>query len=308
MGETVARIISGVALAGLALAALSFDVLYWIFPLLLILFFAVLGVMEYFKLADRGFDGRPFRNLGICFALLLVLAFYAQFLHGKGILSGDHPAFLQFFVKVFYPGVNIAPLIFVLMYVLTLSINLVTRPLEGSIYSSAVTVFGVLYTALPWAVAFQLFALANGVFYIIFFVLGAIATDTGAYFGGRWFGKHNAGLKVSPKKTYEGYVFGFITAILINVGFVWGWNSIVGPAKAIPMGLFEAGVITFILSGLSIFGDLVESSLKRDAKIKDSASMIPGHGGVLDLADAMFFTLPLGYYYLHYKFALGFVI
>jgi phosphatidate cytidylyltransferase len=103
---------------------------------------------------------------------------------------------------------------------------------------------------------------------------------------------------VSPKKTYEGYAGGFLSAITFAVLYVYLWNRYNGSA---PVGILEASLIGAFLSILTVIGDLIESAIKRDAKTKDSASLIPGHGGVLDLADALFITLPSGYYILYFK-------
>jgi phosphatidate cytidylyltransferase len=146
----------------------------------------------------------------------------------------------------------------------------------------------------------------RGVFYLLFVVLGTTMTDIGAYFVGKFFGRHNAGLKVSPKKTYEGYAGGLVAAavsLVLYIQIVPGLMGL-GYPESFP-GILETVVISLLLSFASIAGDLSESALKRDAKIKDSASLIPGHGGFLDLADALFFTVPLFYYYLTIRQSLG---
>lgn len=128
-------------------------------------------------------------------------------------------------------------------------------------------------------------------------------TDAGAYFGGRWFGSHPAGLAISPKKTWEGYVTGIFTAIgsVFIFNIIWEYST--GTSAAVK-GL-EVFLISAILSFVSVIGDLLESAMKRDAKIKDSGSLIPGHGGILDLADALLITIPILYYYLQIKGNLG---
>lgn len=145
-------------------------------------------------------------------------------------------------------------------------------------------------------------------FYLVLFALIPIASDSGAYFAGRWFGRHNAGFKVSPKKTYEGYVGGVIFAMIMGNAFLWGWQKYawVDTGKDIPIGHLEMSVLALFMAFLAIFGDLAESAFKRDAKIKDSAATIPGHGGILDLADAMFFCFPAGFYYLTLRELAGF--
>jgi phosphatidate cytidylyltransferase len=167
------------------------------------------------------------------------------------------------------------------------------------------TVTGVLYVALPFATVLPMLVLKEGIFIFVYTALATIMTDVGAYFAGRWFGKHNAGLKVSPKKTWEGYIGGIIFANLFNLVFLYLWKyfhpDLSKDSLIILPSYLESIILTLFFSFVSIFGDLVESALKRDAKLKDSSSIIPGHGGVLDLVDAMLFTFPLGYFYFYIK-------
>ncbi len=115
------------------------------------------------------------------------------------------------------------------------------------------------------------------------------ASDTFAYFGGRAFGKTKLLPKVSPKKTREGAVCGFIgcVAIVLLMGCLWLDYSIVS------MLLLGCGIGLF-----APLGDLVESILKRSCDIKDSGKFFPGHGGVLDRCDSLIFSIPFAYYFL----------
>lgn len=308
MNETAKRILSGVTMAVLACGAFYSDFFNWILLFALLFLFSQMGLYEFYHLTDRGIDGRPFRKLGAFFAGLIVLGYYAQFLAMKGAQGHEIDGFAQTFVTWFYPnGNNLAPTLLFVFLIFASVLQILTRPLDGTIYNLAVSVGGIVYTTLGVAHGMLLMGLPHGLFYLVLFALLPISTDTGAYFAGRWFGRHNAGLKVSPKKTYEGYAGGIVTAVIIGVAYLWGWNQWAPAAMAgIPMHPVEMGVLAFVIAFVSIFGDLAESAFKRDAKIKDSASTIPGHGGMLDLADAIYFSLPVGYFYLTYKSMLGF--
>jgi len=100
-----------------------------------------------------------------------------------------------------------------------------------------------------------------------------------------------------------------VSAILISFVSLWAWNKYACAGDTcVSIGYLEAGVLAFFTSIVSILGDLTESAMKRDAQTKDSASIIPGHGGVLDLIDAMLFTIPAGYYYLYFKTIMGYSV
>jgi phosphatidate cytidylyltransferase len=116
--------------------------------------------------------------------------------------------------------------------------------------------------------------------------------DTAAYFGGKFLGKHKLFERVSPNKTWEGAIAGFLFAIAAAVVAKYTLLDYFTMQDAIVLG-----VIVGIFGQL---GDLVESLLKRDAGIKDSSSLIPGHGGVLDRFDSLLFVSPLVYLYLDF--------
>lgn len=295
MSETAKRIISGITIGALVATALYFhDAFYSISVFLFVVGFSFLGIEEFYRLTDRGLEGRPIRFAGFLFALFLLINFYLEFWH----ISETGPEGFESIISLFKPWNGLVSLILVVAMILMTSVSLIMRPIDGSLYSISVTYFGVIYACLPLCVLFRLFTLDAGMYYFLLIALATIMTDVGAYFAGKWFGKHNAGLKVSPKKTYEGYIGGLIFAALFNIGFQYVWIQIHGSKHT--LNYFELAVLTLILSVFSVLGDLSESAMKRDAKIKDSASMIPGHGGVLDLIDALLFTIPLGTFYFYF--------
>jgi phosphatidate cytidylyltransferase len=306
MSETAKRIISGLTIGAIVILALVFpDFYYSILTLLLVVVFTTLGVAEFYSLTDKGLEGRAMKGIGLLFSLAFVFLFYVQYLSIRSLSGHAAPGWVT--PDVAQVARDIFPLVAALFMILTMSAHLIRRPLDGTIYGVSTTLFGVLYCCIPFCHVFLVLAHEKGVYLFVLTALATIMTDAGAYFAGKFFGKHNAGLKVSPRKTYEGYVGGFLFSIAFNVGYTYFWKQYASaPSNSVTMGYAEVIVFTGVLSVISVFGDLVESAMKRDAKKKDSASLIPGHGGMLDLADALYFTIPLGYYYLYFREMAGY--
>ncbi|MDX8398788.1 MAG: phosphatidate cytidylyltransferase [Gallionellaceae bacterium] len=126
----------------------------------------------------------------------------------------------------------------------------------------------------------------------VWFLLGAMATvwiaDIAAYFSGRKFGKHKLAASISPGKTWEG-VYGALIVVSIYVLAVNFANDFFGNI-VILIGLIVA---SWFWVGLAVIGDLFESAIKRQAGVKDSGALLPGHGGLLDRIDALTSTLPI---------------
>lgn len=115
------------------------------------------------------------------------------------------------------------------------------------------------------------------------------AADIGAYIFGKLFGRTRLS-DISPKKTVEGAVFGVAGSVTVAVLGAWGLDWPIWPLTGVALGL--------IIGLASLLGDLTESMMKRDAGIKDSGQLIPGHGGILDRADSYVFTAPLVFYFV----------
>lgn len=123
--------------------------------------------------------------------------------------------------------------------------------------------------------------------FLIFVILAVVLADSGAYFTGRFLGKHKLAPVISPKKTWEGLAGGIVFSLIGSIIF----------ALALRLSTIHQFVILMILGVLivfcALFGDLFESMLKREAGIKDSGNILPGHGGILDRLDSLFIALPL---------------
>jgi phosphatidate cytidylyltransferase len=125
---------------------------------------------------------------------------------------------------------------------------------------------------------------------ILMMLLIVKATDIGAYFGGKRFGKHKMIPWLSPGKTWEGLAFGLLTSALLAVV----WSRYLNPATY-TLAWWKAILFGVIIGGVGQLGDLLESLMKRDAEVKDSGSLVPGFGGILDIIDSPLLAAPFAY-------------
>ena len=114
--------------------------------------------------------------------------------------------------------------------------------------------------------------------------------DSAGYYGGRAFGKHLLAPRVSPKKTVEGAVAGLLGSIFVGV---------IAGKWVLPEDWMNLIVLSAVTAIAGQIGDLAESTLKRSAGVKDSSSILPGHGGILDRLDSLFFAAPVFYWLLN---------
>lgn len=175
-----------------------------------------------------------------------------------------------------------------------------TRGVEGRpLAASAVTIFGVLYVggmlSFAYGLRYHRFTITAmaGTALVLLPLLLTWASDVGAYFVGRGVGRRKLIPSVSPAKTVEGAIGGLVVTMVVS----WLLGRVLLPQVA-QLGMTTWGALLFgaaVSVGAQV-GDLVESLFKRDAGVKDSSRIIPGHGGVLDRVDSLLVTLPLGYF------------
>ena len=166
------------------------------------------------------------------------------------------------------------------------------RALEDALPSSAIAVMATLYVGMLGGSLIRLrndFGLNIGPKLVFFLLLVVWLGDAGAYYVGKQFGRHKLSPLISPKKTIEGGIGGIVTAILTAVVIHFTFF------REFPLLLAIIGGV--ILSIAGVIGDLAESMWKRSAAVKDSGTLIPGHGGFLDRFDSVFFTAPILYVY-----------
>lgn len=167
------------------------------------------------------------------------------------------------------------------------------------IETMAVTIFGLLYVA--WLGNFITrvnFASEQGRYFVMLLVVVTKFTDIGAYLVGSTIGKHKFSPRISPKKTWEG-TFGGIAFAVGGAIMCLYWPPKLGEGMRLAgMNLNHAIILGLLLGIAAVIGDLAESLIKREAGVKDSSTILPGHGGALDLLDSLLFTAPLLYVYM----------
>ncbi len=136
----------------------------------------------------------------------------------------------------------------------------------------------------------------NGLIYILIIFGGAWFSDTGAYFTGRFFGKHKLSPQISPKKTIEGAIGGIVTNVLLVdlMAFIYARVCSVSGAD-VSVNYIELSLLAVCVAFAGMAGDLIASVIKRQIGIKDYGNVIPGHGGIMDRFDSILFTAPTVY-------------
>ena len=180
--------------------------------------------------------------------------------------------------------------VFLALLVIPASYVFAPGSIEDALPSSGIAVLATLYVGMLGGSLVRLHNdFGEGPKLIFFLLLVVWLGDAGAYYCGKNFGKHKMAPRISPKKTVEGGIGGaltsVITAIVIHFTFF----------KTFP--LLHAVIAGVILSFTGMLGDLAESMWKRSAAVKDSGTLIPGHGGFLDRFDSIFYTAPILYSY-----------
>lgn len=181
----------------------------------------------------------------------------------------------------------------VVLVVFGMLFNLIQpNPVERAALRIGYGIAGPLYVGGLFGLIARLFTYDYGGGWVLLAMICSFASDTGGYFAGRAFGRHPLYPKVSPKKTVEGSLGGLGAAIA---------GGVIAHFWFLPvLGLGHAFVLTAVATALGQMGDLCESLMKRSAGVKDSGTLLPGHGGILDRSDALLFASTAVWGYVEY--------
>lgn len=270
---------------------------FWLFAQAL----AILALKEFYDLGKHT-TASPQRIVG----------YVGSFLVGVYFMFAD--AAPEALVRLLFPAL-------VLMFVLSVLIIELLRNKPHPLWNSSITVFGVLYVGAFLTSLIGLRMTFNngsilekpvlapfltglspaerlisgdkwGAWLVFATFIGIWTCDSLAFFAGKAFGKHKLFPRVSPNKSWEGAIVGFLSSSAVFVVLAHYLLPFLPP--------FHAALIGALVGIIGQFGDLVESLFKRDAGVKDSSNIIPGHGGVYDRFDAAMFVAPVVYLYVHF--------
>ncbi|MBD3264995.1 MAG: hypothetical protein GF375_07820 [Candidatus Omnitrophica bacterium] len=256
------RTIVSIVLGAIAVAGIIY------YPLcgLITVAFTAIALYEFFYMVEKK-GVRLFKILGLLVGVLIPVTIYFSFPVKEG---------WQFLFVV------------IGLFILFL-LELTKKDSHQAVLSISATVFGVLYISWCFSFLIRIRQFPEGALLTGFLIVVTKSSDIGAYLWGKKFGKTSLIRRVSPKKSLEGAIGGFFTSLVIGSIFSFFVGSI---------NFLEKFFVIIILAIVSQLGDLFESLIKRDCRVKDSGKLLPGMGGILDVIDSLIFTAPTFYLYL----------
>jgi phosphatidate cytidylyltransferase len=235
------------------------------------LFIIIAGLREFYSFYDQSAEIKMEKTVGIISGGLLYLSF---FLYSFGFLPST----------VFY---------LYILCLLAIFISELFRKKNNPVLNIATVLMGHVYFVLP-LVCVNMIEIHHKIFVLAFFIM-IWASDTGAYLVGITIGKHKMFERVSPKKSWEGFFGGMVFALI--TGFIF--YKITETGNSVSLQLWQWLVLAFLVFIFGTLGDLVESLFKRSLHVKDSGTIMPGHGGLLDRFDSVLLAAPVLFMFLN---------
>ena len=262
----ISRLISSIFM--LSFVGLTIFVFPNLFVGLVAIAMITMGTFEFYSMIEKK-GIHPYKYFGILMAVAIPLSIYQEFQLTKGW-----------------------ELLFITAACMVLfMMQLARRGSDQAVLSVSTTIFGILYVSWLFSFVVKLKHLPQGAALVAFLVFVTKASDMGAYAAGSVFGRRTLIQRISPKKTWEGAIGGFLAAILVAY-LCRRFMPQLGTVQVLWLGAFLAIVAEM--------GDLYESLLKRDCLVKDASGLFPGLGGMLDVIDSILFTAPVFYFYVRF--------
>ena len=220
-------------------------------------------------------------------------------------------AIALFFLAFYFRPTDILTIVAFTTFVL-FAVVVFNAPLEGVLGQTAAGLLLLIYVAYPLMLLPQIFNEENGVALLLFLFLCVWSGDIAALYIGKRFGRHKFSPRLSPNKTWEGAIASVLASCIFGMGLILlgDWftqqnSSFTKLHTSEPWWVFL--ILAVVLNAAAQFGDLLESALKRGAGVKDSGTILPGHGGVLDRIDALLLAAPVLWFIIAVRdyFSLG---
>ncbi len=264
------RVIASLVMAGIGIPAIVLGGIYY---LLVIGFFLIMASWEYVKIFQVAKSAPSMTvTVGGVFLLLVFRSYLPEF--SSALLT--------------------------LLVLLAMTVHLVAyeRGQDSAASDFALTVCGFVYLGWLGAYLVDVRSLTGGLWWLLLTLGSVWIADSAAFFVGSSFGRHKLSPRLSPKKSWEGYWAGVILGTLSTAGLAILFHNLAG----LQVTWWQGGVLGLVMSVFTTLGDLGESMLKRQAGVKDSSNIIPGHGGFLDRIDSWLWAAAIGYYLISWVF------
>jgi len=294
------RVLTAVVLVPLVLLVV-FRAPLWLFALVVGIVILV-SLHEYLSVVER-YEIKPTRWASYVVAILVVAWVFIRTLRLFDLNVRHHLIYTSTAEIVYWSILLLTPLMFGIPVVFR-------RDLRMALAASATSAFGVLYIATPLTLLAEMRYQWPQRILVVFVLLAVWVADTAAYYVGKTIGRHNLAPLVSPNTTWEGAIASVAATVLvawlvfhffpqIDSLFPEPLVTFYTPMSRadLQMNWIHVAVLALVTNIAAQFGDLFESAIKRGAQVKDSGTLLPGHGGLLDRIDALLFAIPTVWYY-----------
>ena len=260
----IKRLLASLVMAAIGIPAIIFGGFFYF---LLIAFFILVASWEYVKIFERSnYSPSMVITVGGVFLILVSRSYFPQ--ASSGLLTA------------------------LILFAMTAHLIAFEKGKDTAATDFTITLGGILYLGWLGAYLLELRSLPQGLWWL-FLTLGSVwIADSAAYFIGSKYGRHKLSPRLSPKKSWEGYFAGVFFGTLGSIGLALAFHAWGG----LQVTWWQGGLLGLVLTVFTTLGDIGESMIKRQAGVKDSSNIIPGHGGFLDRIDAWLWAAAIGYF------------
>jgi phosphatidate cytidylyltransferase len=249
----------------------------WLFTVFIAIW-GLLAVIEFFRLVTT-LKVAPLYAFGLVWTLLFIM------------VRDPH---VPPYIEPYFDFNLVIPLLFTAGAIVSLSALLARKQKFNAFPAWAWTFAGIIYVGWLLGYAVALRGITDGRAWVFLALFCTFGSDTAAYFIGRAVGKHKLAPSISPGKTWEGTIGGLLGAVGVSLLFLLPTPVSLAPQ----LSWWQAAILGVLVSVFGQLGDLVESLFKRNVGAKDSGTLLPGHGGILDRTDSVMFAIVVVYYWV----------